>query len=217
MRFGRPFAQHQVGGNFPIAPPLCNKCGYFAFASGESLICSPGCIVRRERFYRWERCQGCMQEMLAQSRLIDGRGKCFDDLPRCAIFTLGLLLAFQSVIQLPEQTMDTPEDGLIVTRFRPTFRLLEGLHCLLEARERHERLSLQFQQVRNELCPLLARSRGEQVFCPLERTARLAFCEGKLSPDPGDLPLFQGVRKLLTWHDGGECCCSLRQIVFQHV
>src|SRR2546425_1632683 len=106
--------------------------------------------------------------------------------------------------------MDTPEDGLIVTHFRPTFRLLEGLHSLLEARERHERLSLQFQQMRNGLCPLLTRSRGEQVFCSLECTTRLALCEGKLSPDPSDVPLCQITWKLLKWHDGCECYRSLR-------
>src|SRR6266849_1060220 len=113
--------------------------------------------------------------------------------------------------------MDTPENGPIMTHFRPTFSLFEGLHGLLEARKCHKRLSLQSQQVRNGLCPLLTRSRGEQLFCSLERTTRFALCKGKLSPDPGDLPLFQSAWKLLTWHDGSEGGRSLRQVVFQNV
>jgi len=53
MRFGRPFAQHQVGGNFPIAPPLCNKCGYFAFASGRLLASGPWRTRARHVWHEW--------------------------------------------------------------------------------------------------------------------------------------------------------------------
>lgn len=65
MHFGRPFTQHQAGGNLPIALSLGHERRHFAFARGEAAIHTAGQRLLRARFPLGERDQTSAQEMLA--------------------------------------------------------------------------------------------------------------------------------------------------------